>query len=587
MSLRHLASVSIAGLGLLLAASCVLDRDGRNAPETNAGGSGGGPVSCRTDADCPDEICTIAACVDDVCRAIPEDTGTPCGEGRTCDVAAVCKIPDGSACEDGADCHSGACADGICCDTDCVGLCVSCTVGAIGVCEVIPAGTDPDDECVGDGVCGGQPACAFGNHLWSQQIASTEDTTPNAVAVDTSGNVIYALTFSGQITVGATVHDASITESSVVLVKADADGAPLFSHELFASNKITVQAIATDAEDNIYVVGDFVGTVNLLGATHSAGIGTDGFLLVVDASGALVWSESFSGTMSNTAHAVALTPDGGVVVVGSFDGPHLVAGVTHDPTVVNDSEVWAAKFAADQTHVWTRTLPHAGNDFGEAVAVTPDGMVLVGGGFSGTFETFTSDGSDAFVVVLDDNGTVVNVHTWVQPGDQRIGSLGAMPDGGFAAAGAFDTGADFGGGPLPYGGNADAFLAVFAADGAHRWSESYGAMGQQIIAGLTVDAIGNVVIAGSFFTAVSVKGQPIPNAGLQDPFIAKLSEAGALIWARGFGGAEYERLHDVAVGSDNTVVTIGELGTTTINAGGDDLTNMTLFDDTFLVKLTP
>ena len=69
---------------------------------------------------------------------------------------------NGNPCFDNNECQSKNCVDGVCCNTDCSGLCEACVsskTGALdGVCSLIPAGTDPDNEC-GPGTCDGAGRC--------------------------------------------------------------------------------------------------------------------------------------------------------------------------------------------------------------------------------------------------------------------------------------------------------------------------------------------------------------------------------------------------------------------------------------------
>jgi hypothetical protein len=55
----------------------------------------------------------------------------------------------GVACSADGECAMGHCADGVCCESACKGTCETCNAaGAPGMCVPIPAGTDPELECV-------------------------------------------------------------------------------------------------------------------------------------------------------------------------------------------------------------------------------------------------------------------------------------------------------------------------------------------------------------------------------------------------------------------------------------------------------
>ena len=83
-----------------------------------------------------------------------------CAAGLAC-VGTVCvqKLQQGAACVRTEQCAAGVCVDGVCCGTACTGICRSCNAGTPGTCGVLPAGTDPANECAGDTTCDGAGAC--------------------------------------------------------------------------------------------------------------------------------------------------------------------------------------------------------------------------------------------------------------------------------------------------------------------------------------------------------------------------------------------------------------------------------------------
>ena len=110
---------------------------------------------CVHDGECGDtERCDI-----------PTNTCTPIGAEGESESEAESegeRLPQGSACDDPADCASGFCADEVCCATACDGPCdEGCS--AEGVCRRARPGTDPNDACPGDGPC---VASAPGESRW-------------------------------------------------------------------------------------------------------------------------------------------------------------------------------------------------------------------------------------------------------------------------------------------------------------------------------------------------------------------------------------------------------------------------------------
>lgn len=86
-----------------------------------------------------------------------------CPSGTYCDVTVSECLPQraaGEACSDSAECATGWCVDGVCCNNACDDTCERCNDPEwMGVCRLIPAGTDPDNECGEGRACNGSGRC--------------------------------------------------------------------------------------------------------------------------------------------------------------------------------------------------------------------------------------------------------------------------------------------------------------------------------------------------------------------------------------------------------------------------------------------
>jgi hypothetical protein len=72
-------------------------------------------------------------------------------------------LPNGEPCIGNSQCEHGHCVDDVCCNNACDGVCKACT-GALtghddGMCENIPAGEDPQNECPNEQSCDGNGHC--------------------------------------------------------------------------------------------------------------------------------------------------------------------------------------------------------------------------------------------------------------------------------------------------------------------------------------------------------------------------------------------------------------------------------------------
>ena len=104
---------------------------------------------------------------------------------------------------------------------------------------------------------------------------------------------------------------------------------------------------------------------------------TDLMVMKTDATGAKLWEKSFGGAGYDLAHALQLTGDGGMIVVGAETATLTYA----------DRRVWVLKLDAGGNKIWETTLV---NGAGRGVVVNTDGSIVIAG----------SSGSQAYLAKL-------------------------------------------------------------------------------------------------------------------------------------------------------------------------------------------
>ncbi len=145
---------------------------------------------------------------------------------------------------------------------------------------------------------------------------------------------------------------------------------------------------------------------------------------------------------------------------------------------------------------------------------------------------------------------------------------------------------DFGGGPLPYGGNRDFFVAKLNSTGAHLWSKGFGTAGDQAVWGLAVDAAGGVFVSGHFKGDLTVNNTITATGGKFDVFVAKLDSAGNGLWAKHFDDSNSDTddlAFDLAIDGNGDLIVVGHFQGT-IDFGGTILTTLDK-RDIFVAKL--
>ncbi|MBF03793.1 MAG: hypothetical protein CMP76_10905 [Flavobacterium sp.] len=326
---------------------------------------------------------------------------------------------------------------------------------------------------------------------------------------------------------------------------------------MFGNNQnLYVYDNATDANGNVYLTGEYSGTVDFdpgagtSNQTANATGGRDIFILKLDASGALSWVKTYGGT---------------------------------------------------------------GIDFGQRIAVDNSGNIYVGGRFQNAvtftgFGGFSSNGGyDGFLLKMDTAGTL----QWVLDlsGGGTEGFLGITTDasGNLYTAGFFNTASATLGGlnstftTLTRAGasaNYDFFVAKYNANGERMWSNTTGAGYDEIPYGIALTDDDKVVTVGSFI-GTSVDFNPgaasnllYSNSNSTSTGFIQVLEAGNgnFSWARSLGSSSNDTVLDVASANNNIYVTGYFAGPqadfNTTGSGGGDILNRTGSIDSFVAKYT-
>jgi hypothetical protein len=202
--------------------------------------------------------------------------------------------------------------------------------------------------------------------------------------------------------------------------------------------------------------------------------------------------------------------------------------------------------------VWSVRAGDSGVQIGQSITSDASGNVLVAGDFEGGLDLggglLTSAGDrDVFVVKLDPDGH----HSWSKRFgdhlDQVAVSIAADASGNVLVAGSFRGSIDLGGGPLESESYDDVYVVKLGSAGDHLWSKRFGGSNVQEVAGVAIDAAGNVVVAGSYRSSIDLGSGPLTSAGSRDIYVVKLDPGGNHLWSKSFGDTSSQELKSVAV----------------------------------------
>lgn len=209
---------------------------------------------------------------------------------------------------------------------------------------------------------------ASGDTLWSVIVGdSIADKALSVVASPDGGYVIAGTTtsLSGMFATNHGLVDAWV-------LKLDAAGALVWSHTYGGSGADEVFSLTTDQNGNYYVAGYTESTDFGL-----ASLGfSDAWVLKINESGELLWQRTYGGTAFEQFRAIAYNASAQqLIAVGS--GSSSDYDLSNDPPM-GGRDMWVAKIdPLTGVLVSSRTYGGSTNDLATSLAVTPDGGVIV------------------------------------------------------------------------------------------------------------------------------------------------------------------------------------------------------------------
>lgn len=351
------------------------------------------------------------------------------------------------------------------------------------------------------------------SRAWTRVFGSVSTDTGRSVARDNADNVYVVGDTQG------TSFDGVVADGSFngFVTKFNADGVRQWTGLFGTAGDEHAYGVATDAANNVYVVGDTTGDLN---GENNAG-GWDAFLTKFDSDGAHLWTRLLGTTGSDTAYDVAVDDAGNVFVTGGTNGVLGVDPSPGDPLVNFDAFV--AKYDPEGNQVWITQLGTSCTEWANSVAADAGGnLYLVGKIYQCAFDGNVANGGyDAFVTYLNDAGSPQWVRQFGTAADDN--ALGVTTDslGNGYVTGYLDS-VDFTGDNEGH----TVFLARYGDTGTQVWlaQETAGvAWGNQGRAAAS-DSDGNIFFTGTVHGQLD--GHVNPNPGEDVVFILKYDSGG-------------------------------------------------------------
>ena len=303
------------------------------------------------------------------------------------------------------------------------------------------------------------------------------------------------------------------------------------------------KSVAVDSTGNVAVGGKFIGTINFGGGSVTSAA-LDGFLASYSSAGTFRWARGISSTGSDFVNGVAVDGAGGVAATGVFSGPSIDLGGGAQPNR-GGNDILLAKYSSAGVWSWSKTLGGPGAEAGNAIASTATGDTIAGGYYSSGADmgggVLPFAGSvDAFVTRYSPTGAHIWTRTLNGASEEQVTTVAVDTGGNVYAAGVFTGSVDLGFGDVTSAGAHDSFLIKYAAaSGVPIWAYRFGSTGDDWVRAIAIDTrTGDVLLTGQFTGTIDFGGPPLTSAGYEDIFLAKLNGMdGSHLWSKRFGSS--------------------------------------------------
>ena len=239
-------------------------------------------------------------------------------------------------------------------------------------------------------------------------------------------------------------------------------------------------AVASDADGNVYMAGHYVGTVDFGPDTVTANGMNSFFIAKYDSAGNCLWViDANGGGTTSDITSLIVDNQGYLIATGGFAGSAIdFGGTTLDPGIGWDAFV--AKYTTSGNLVWVTQAGDGGwfQDNGDRIACDPDDNYYLLGKYSGTAyfgqdSLVTSGFAETFIAKLDSSGSFQWAITGIDASSPSLaagkaitadnsGNVfvgGTCPDQTVFTSGTFSTTNVAGG----------AFLSKYNTNGVNQW----------------------------------------------------------------------------------------------------------------------
>jgi hypothetical protein len=377
---------------------------------------------------------------------------------------------------------------------------------------------------------------------WARTFGGEATVQATSVTMGNGGTVHVVGNFRGTVTLG-TNQLVSNGSDDAFFAKLDQAGNILWARSVGSGNGDYAKSVVVDGAGNVYVAGEFNGTVAFGSTTlTSQGNSYDVFVVKLDSNGNFIWAKSAGGNWSESAGTLVLNAAGDLFLSGFYGGSATFGSNNLTAPPFTMSEAFVTKLDGAGNFVWAARAGANYSTSPTTLAADSAGNVYVAGEFRdpitlGTNTLSTGNPLEgSFIAKLDGSGN----YLWAKllanatngPAVAYPYAMTADASGHVIVVGRYQGTQNFGNVTLSSLPSADVFITQLDPDGNFLWATSAGGPGYDEARAVTVDAVGCIYVTGMFTPPNGTFGQTILTGnGSQQLFLTKLDRNGQFLWA--------------------------------------------------------
>ena len=296
----------------------------------------------------------------------------------------------------------------------------------------------------------------------------------------------------------------------------------------------------------------------------------------------ILWQKSYGGSEEDVATSVALTSDGGYIIVGYSESNNGDVSNHHGSTSWDD--YWVVKINATGNIEWQKSYGGSSIDMAYSIIQTQDGNYVIAGKSTSTNGDINNHHPgihsyyDYWVVKLNSVGNII----WEKSlggeyGDEGF-SIDEANDGSYIVTGLIQSSGGDVTGKQGSWQSSDFWTVKLTSSGVIQWEKAMGASyGNSVAKSVKKTLDGGYIVAG--YTN-SYSGDVSTNYGYNDCWIVKLNQYGNIQWKKVIGGSSSDYAYSISTTNDGGYILTGKSFSSNrgfTNNGAEDL---------FIIKLT-